>query len=78
MRPLLLLLSFLVTAPLLAQDAAPGWLEDSLYRGGKINAVVAVVAVIILGIGLWMFSMDRKLRRLEKEIKKPFDSAQGK
>jgi CcmD family protein len=29
------------------------------------------VAIIILGIGLWMFSMDRKLRRLEKEIRKP-------
>ena len=57
-------------------DAAPSWLEDSLYRGGKINAVVAVVAVIILGIGLWMFTMDRKLRRLEK-MHKPTDPAQG-
>ena len=71
MRTLLFLLSLCSTLPLLAQDAAPSWLEDSLYRGGKINAVVAVVAVIILGIGLWMFSMDRKLRRMEKQVQKP-------
>ena len=52
-----------------AQNAAPSWLEESLYGNGKINTVVIVVAIILLGIGLWMFSMDRKLSRLEKKLK---------
>lgn len=50
-----------------AQNAAPSWLEQSLYGNGKINVVVAVVAVIILGIGLWMWRMDRRIASLEKE-----------
>ncbi len=52
-----------------AQNAAPSWLEESLYGNGKINTVVILVAIILLGIGLWMFSMDRKLSRLEKKLK---------
>lgn len=70
MRTLLLLITLAIQFPLHAQGAAPVWLEDSLYRGGKINAVVAVVAVIILGLAAWMFAMDRGLRKLEKERRK--------
>lgn len=53
-----------------AQNAAPNWLESTLYGGGKINAVVAVVAVIILGIGVWMWRMDKRIMNIEK-TKKP-------
>jgi type IV secretory pathway VirB2 component (pilin) len=35
----------------MAQDAAPSWLEHTLHGNGKINTVVAVVAIIILGLG---------------------------
>jgi CcmD family protein len=36
---------------------------------GKIFVVVAVLAVILIGIFIYLFSIDRKLRKLEKEIK---------
>jgi len=49
-----------------AQGGAPMWLEQTLYGNGKINVVVAVVAVIIAGIGLWMWRMDRRLTKLER------------
>ncbi|MBL7982375.1 MAG: hypothetical protein JNL52_11275 [Flavobacteriales bacterium] len=66
----LLTLLLLTSVSALGQDAAPGWLESTLYGNGKINVVILVVAVIISGIGLWMFSMDRRLRRMEKNLKK--------
>jgi hypothetical protein len=66
----LLTLLFLNTLSVQAQDAAPGWLESTLYGNGKINVVILVVAIILLGVGLWMFSMDRRLRRMEKDVKK--------
>jgi hypothetical protein len=55
----------LVGMPLWAQ--APGWVEDSLYRSGKINAVVVVVAVILVGLAVWMFRMDRRITAMERD-----------
>ena len=70
MRTLLLLGALIISIASHAQDAAPSWLESTLYGNGKINAVLIVVGVIILGIGAWMFALDRKLRRMEERLKK--------
>ncbi len=35
---------------------------------GKIFVVVAVLAVILVGVFIYLFTIDRKLRKLEKEI----------
>lgn len=48
-----------------AQDE-PGWLVDTMYGSGKINTVVIVVSVILLGIGFWLFRLDRRIARMEK------------
>lgn len=70
MRKLLLSATLLLMGlPLLAQGA-PSWIEDSLYRGAKINAVVAVVAVIITGLAFWMFRLDRRISTMERERSK--------
>jgi uncharacterized protein HemX len=53
----------------LAQGTSPAWLEESLHGNGKINTVIAVVAIILLGIGIWLFVQDRKLTRLEDAIR---------
>lgn len=66
-----LLFCMLSTLTATAQNAAPSWLENSLYASGKINTVVVVVAVILIGIALWLFALDRKLRKLEEKINKP-------
>lgn len=65
------LFGMLSTATATAQTAAPNWLEDSLYASGKINTVIIVVAVILIGISIWLFALDRKLRKLEEKINKP-------
>lgn len=70
MRTVLLLPFLILGLAAHAQEAAPSWLEKTLYGNGKINVVLIVVGVIIVGIGAWMFRMDRKLTRLEKQVKK--------
>lgn len=70
MRTFALTVLFFTTLIAHAQSGAPSWLEESLYGNGKINAVIAVVAIIIIGLGIWMFRMDGKLTRMERMIKK--------
>ncbi|MDQ2794074.1 MAG: CcmD family protein [Bacteroidota bacterium] len=65
------LLPLLLLAPLAfaqAPEAAPA-MADDLRASGKIYVVVAVVAVIVAGLLAYLISLDRKVSRLEKEIK---------
>lgn len=65
-----LTLALLLLNILPAAAQAPTWLEDQLYGGGKLNAVIAVVSIILLGIGIWLWAQDRRLKRMEKAIEK--------
>lgn len=74
-RPLgrffLALLPLLLLAPLAfsqTPEAAPA-MADDLRASGKIYVVVAVVVVIVAGLLGYLISLDRKVSRLEKEIK---------
>ncbi len=67
MRTLLFISATLLALCSSAQDGTP--VGDALAANGKLNVVATVVAVIILGLGLWMWRMDRKLGRMEKKIK---------
>ncbi len=60
---LLLLLSFLFVQPLLAQDA------DFMRSMGKMYVVVAVIVAIFIGIVVFLIYLDRKLTKLENQIK---------
>ncbi len=42
---------------------------DFLRSTGKIYSVVAVILVIFIGIVVFMFRLDNKLTKLEKQIK---------
>jgi hypothetical protein len=35
---------------------------------GKIYVVVAVLAIILVGFYIYLFTIDRKVRKLEKEV----------
>lgn len=41
---------------------------DFLASTGKIYSVVAVVFVVLLGIGIYLYRMDKKLTELENQI----------
>lgn len=40
-----------------------------MLANGKIFVVVAVLALILVGIFIYLFTIDKKVTRLEKEVK---------
>ena len=67
---LLLISSLLHTSRALAQAADAPEMADRLRASGKIYVVVAVVVIIVSGLLAYLVSLDRKVRRLEQEIKR--------
>jgi len=67
MRLLLSLLFLFTIQTLTAQEIE---MADQMRANGKIYVVVAVLLVILVGLILYLISIDRKLKTLEKEIKK--------
>lgn len=51
-----------------AQDAAPA-MADTMRSNGKIYVVVTVCLIILFGLFIYVARVDRKVSRLEKEIK---------
>ncbi len=45
-------------------------MADTFRQEGKIYVVVAVAAVILIGIFVYLFLLDRKISRIEKQLKK--------
>lgn len=52
---------------LFAQDNRPVEMADAMRSNGKIYIVVAVCLTILLGLFLYVWNVDRKLSKLEKE-----------
>ena len=52
-----------------AQDTQPVDMADGLYQSGKIYVVVIVAAIIFAGIIAYLIMLDRKISKLEKELK---------
>ena len=44
-------------------------MADALRQSGKIYVVVAVITIVLAGLLAYLISLDRKLGRLEKEVK---------
>jgi hypothetical protein len=60
-----LLLLFFNPAVLFAQNKTE--MADTMRSNGRIYVVVAVMVTILLGLILYVFRLDRKISRLEKE-----------
>jgi CcmD family protein len=67
---LLLTLLFNATAALAQAPTAEPEMADGLRANGKIYVVVAVVVIIVAGLLVYLVSLDRKVSRLEEQIKK--------
>ena len=52
----------------LAQDAAPA-MADTMRSNGKIYVVVTVCLVILIGLFIYVARVDRKVSKLERELK---------
>jgi hypothetical protein len=50
-----------------AQDTATNTPNADMMRSnGKIYVVVAVIVTIVIGVFIYLFSLDRKISRMEK------------
>lgn len=45
-------------------------MADQMRSEGKIYVVVTVLSVILIGLFIYLISIDKKVGKLEKEIKK--------
>lgn len=70
MKKLLILL--LCVFSYLAVFAQPGQVEmaDTFRSSGKIYVVIAIIAIIFIGLAVYLFSMDKRLKKIEKIEKK--------
>ena len=66
----LLLAAILFTTSQLAYAQEKVEMAEGLRSNGKIYVVVAVLAIIFIGLLLFLISIDRKVSRLEKEHEK--------
>ncbi len=65
---LLLLPALLFSANIFAQDVAP---ETGMRSNGKIYVVVAICVTILVGLIVYVASIDRKIGKLEKQDNHP-------
>ena len=61
-------LALLVFLPVAAFAQQPVEMADIMRSNGKIYVVVAVVLVILAGLFVYLFSLDRKVSKLEKDV----------
>lgn len=71
MKKLLVLFTLLVTliTNLSAQTMESPDMADPLRQSGKIYVVVGVIAIIFVGIIVYMIAVDSRLSRLEKTLR---------
>ncbi|MES2809686.1 MAG: CcmD family protein [Bacteroidota bacterium] len=61
---ILLLLNF-VTA--FAQDPSSVEMADLFRSSGKIYVVIGTIVIIFIGLAIYLFAIDRRLKKIEKE-----------
>ena len=62
-----LLLTLLSFTTVFAQANQPIEMADKMRSSGKIYVVVAIIAVIFIGLAIYLFSIDRRLKKIERE-----------
>ena len=61
---ILLLLSF---TAVFAQAGNDVEMADTLRSSGKIYVVVVTLAIIFVGLAIYLFSIDKRLKKIENE-----------
>jgi len=51
---------------LFAQNSNGVEMADALRSSGKIYVVVSVISVVFIGLAMYLFSIDRRLKKIEK------------
>lgn len=64
---LLILMANVCVVSVYAQDAAVNANTDVMRSNGKIYVVMAVVATIVTGLFVYVYSIDKKISKLENK-----------
>lgn len=64
-----LFLAFLLFSYLsvFAQQANDVEMADTMRSSGKIYVVITTISIIFIGLAIFLFAIDRRLKKLEKE-----------
>jgi hypothetical protein len=63
----LLIISAAVSAQTVIEEDEKVQMADGMRASGKIYVVVAVLLVILAGLFIYLFQLDKKVKKLEKE-----------
>ena len=64
---LVLILLTLNSIAVFAQNSDKPEMADVFRSSGKIYVVVATISIIFIGLAIYLFSIDRRLKKIEKE-----------
>lgn len=67
MRYFILGLLLMISSSLFAQEEGVE-MAEGFYSEGKIYVVVAVAALVFIGIALYLYILDRKISKMEQKI----------
>jgi CcmD family protein len=54
-------------ATVFAQQSQQVEMADAMRSSGKIYVVIATITIIFVGLAIYLFSIDRRLKKIEKE-----------
>jgi CcmD family protein len=66
-RSIILILLLLNFVTVFAQDPQSVEMADTLRSSGKIYVVIATIVIIFIGLAIYLFAIDRRLKKIEKE-----------
>lgn len=67
MKKILFLIALLlVNTVVFAQETQSVEMADTFRSSGKIYVVIATILVIFVGLAVFLFSMDRRIKKIEK------------
>jgi len=63
---LVLIILILSCTTVFAQNNAQPEMADMMRSSGKIYVVIATIGIIFIGLAIYLFSIDRRLKKIEK------------
>jgi CcmD family protein len=63
----LFILALLCCLNVFAQQAQSVEMADTMRSSGKIYVVIATIVIIFAGLAVYLFMIDKRLKRIEKE-----------
>ena len=63
----LFILALLCCLTVFAQQVQSVEMADTMRSSGKIYVVIATIVIIFAGLAIYLFMIDRRLKKVEKE-----------